>query len=163
MRYTPAEERDGLYSSLEPVAGGLGLSLVETTVSRKGGNAQIRLVVYRKAETGAGGGKRGGYVGIDDCSAFHRAVVPLLDRAFPGTDYSLEVSSPGINRRIRDGAEFAHYTGERVRCYRTDISDWSEGTLESSDEAGITLAGKDGSLRLAYEVIAKAVLNRGEV
>ncbi|MDR1419281.1 MAG: ribosome assembly cofactor RimP [Treponema sp.] len=163
MRYTPEEERDSLYNSLEPVAGGLGLSLVEAAVSRKGESVQVRLVVYRKAETGADGRRRSGYVGIDDCSAFHRAVLPLLERAFPGTDYSLEVSSPGIDRRIRDGAEFAHYKGERIRCYRTDISDWSEGILESSDNAGIMLGGKDGPLRLDYEVIAKAKLNGWEV
>jgi ribosome maturation factor RimP len=138
-----------LRDSLEPVARGMGLSLVELTVSRhKGGRIQVRAVVYKK-----------GIVGIDDCSAFHRASIPRLELAFPGQDLYIEVSSPGIDRLIKDGSEFAYYAGKRVRCYRTDISDWSAGILESSDEAGIILEGKEGKICIPYDLIAKAKLD----
>jgi ribosome maturation factor RimP len=96
---------------------------------------------------------------VDDCSRAHHALLPRLELAFPGQDLSVEVSSPGIDRLIKDGAEFAFYTGRGVRCYRTDISDWSAGILESAGETGIVLRGKDGSMNIAYEVIAKAKLD----
>ncbi|GHT68686.1 ribosome maturation factor RimP [Spirochaetia bacterium] len=160
MRFTPKTVEPGtpegnLREALEPVARGMGLSLVELTVSRHKGSTQIRAVVYKK-----------GIVGIDDCSAFHRASIPRLELAFPGADLYVEVSSPGIDRLIKDGAEFVHYVGRGVRCYRTDISGWSAGILESADEAGIVLKGKaagsmDGEekIRIPYDHIAKAKLD----
>jgi ribosome maturation factor RimP len=134
----------------------LGLELIELAVSRhkgrKGtaGTVQVRAVVYR------GGGMP---VGLDDCSRAHHAILPRLELAFPESELYVEVSSPGINRLIKDGAEFAHYRGRRVCCYRTDIADWSAGILEAADETGIVLNGKEGTMRLNYEIIAKAKLD----
>jgi ribosome maturation factor RimP len=158
MQYTPrlsgSLSPDGLlYDSLEGIAKGLGLSLVEITISRqKGGKIQIRAVIFKKGGTG-----------ISDCSAFHRAMLPRLDLAFPGEDLYVEVSSTGIDRLIKDGSEFAYYTGQGIRCYRTDISDWSAGILQSSNEKGIALKGKEGIMNINYEIIAKAKLHSGEV
>jgi ribosome maturation factor RimP len=157
MRYTPrATDRqedsgnpvDSLYNSLEPVIWGLGLSLVELTVSRHRGSVQIRAVVYKQ-----------GPLGVDDCSTAHHALLPRLELAFPGQDIYMEVSSPGIDRLIKDGAEFAYYIGRGIRCYRTDISDWSAGILDSANEQGIVLRGKEGMMNISYEIIAKAKLD----
>lgn len=150
MRWTPRKE-DALFDSLEPVVSGLGMTLVESFASRhKGGTAQVRIVVYKD-----------GVIGMEDCSRVHRAVVPRLDLAFPNEDYSVEVSSPGINRQLKDASEFALYTGRGVRCYRTDISDWTGGVIESADETELILKTPDnGSLRLPYNSIAKAKLDK---
>ena len=113
-----------------------------------GGTVQVRAVVYKR-----------GALGTDDCSAAHRAIMPRLELAFPGMDLYVEVSSPGIDRLIKDGTEFTHYRGRAVRCYRMDISDWTAGILESVDENGIFLKGKEGSMRLEYEIIGKAKLD----
>ncbi|MDR2376733.1 MAG: ribosome assembly cofactor RimP [Treponema sp.] len=146
MRYTPPQP-DPLADALEPVARGLKLSLIEITVSRHRGSTQVRIVVYKDGD-----------ISLDDCSAFHRAALPRLELAFSGQDLYVEVSSPGIDRLIRDGGEFRHYTGRRIRCYRIDTSDWFSGRLVSSDENGIVLE-KDGErCPLSYEIIAKARL-----
>jgi len=138
-----------LCSSLEPVIRGLGMSLIELAVYKgKSGNVQVRAIVYS-----------GGITGVDDCSRAHRAILPRLELAFPGQDLYLEVSSPGIDRIIKDGSEFAHYVGRGVKCYRTDISDWTAGILKTADEEKIVLEGKDGETVLSYEVIAKARLS----
>jgi ribosome maturation factor RimP len=139
---------DPLFDSLEPVVQGLGMSLVELSLSRHKGSVQIRVVAYKQ-----------GNMGVDDCSRLHHALLPRLELAFPGQDLYVEVSSPGIERLIKDGAEFAHYTGRGVRCFRTDISDWSSGILQSSDEKGLVLREKTGTTTLSYEVIAKAKLD----
>ena len=146
MRYTPPRP-DPLSEALEPLARFLKLSLVETTVSRHRTSIQVRLVVYKDGD-----------ISMDDCSAFHRAALPRLELAFPGGDLYVEVSSPGIDRLIKDGAEFRHYLGRRIRCYRTDTSDWFSGILSASDEKGIRLE-KDGEEQLLpYDIIAKARL-----
>jgi ribosome maturation factor RimP len=149
VRFTP-REKDELFESLEKVARGFDLSLVELTVSPHRGRTQVRLTVYKA-----------GNMGIDDCSRLHRAALPRLELAFPGRDLYVEVSSPGIDRLIKDGSEFVHYTGRGVRCYRTDISDWSEGILVSSDEEKIVIREKEGETVLPYAVIAKAKLSGG--
>jgi len=130
---------------------GLGMSLVELTQSRHKNSVQIRVVVYKP-----------GAIGVNDCSRAHHALLPRLELAFPGLDTYVEVSSPGIDRVIRDGAELVHYIGRGIKCYRTDISDWTGGILRSADEKGLTLMGKDGPIDIGYEVIAKAKLNYSE-
>ncbi|MDL2229612.1 ribosome assembly cofactor RimP [Treponema sp. OttesenSCG-928-L16] len=139
---------DPLYDSLVPVLSGLGMSLVELTVSRHRGSVQVRLVVYKN-----------GAVGVDDCSRVHHAVMPRLELAFPGQDIYVEVSSPGIDRLIKDAGEFAFYIGRGVKCYRTDISDWTGGILEGADETHLILKRGDELMKISYTVIAKAKLD----
>jgi len=158
MLYTPRGNKlqdidEDLYQSLEPVIRGMGMSLIELSVYRgKGrgatpGNVQVRAVVYRE-----------GITGVEDCTRVHRGILPRLELAFPERDIYLEVSSPGIDRIIKDGSEFVHYIGRGVKCYRTDISDWTAGILRSADEKGIVLFVEEKETALSYEVIAKAKL-----
>ena len=142
------KETVSLRKSLEAVLDGLKFSLVELTVSRHRGSVQVRVVIYN-----------GSSISTDDCSKVHRAIMPRLELAFEGQDIYLEVSSPGIDRLIKDRSEFAHYRGRAVRCYRTDISNWTAGILESADEKGIVIKTKEGAVRLEFEIIAKAKLD----
>ena len=152
MRYSAREagasEITSLRGPLEAILNGLGLKLIELVVSRHKGSVQVRAVIYNGAS-----------LGVDDCSRAHHAILPRLELEFPAQDIYLEVSSPGIDRLIKDNAEFAHFRGRGIRCYRTDISDWSSGILEEVDEKGIVLKGKEGTMRLEFEIIAKAKLD----
>jgi ribosome maturation factor RimP len=134
--------------SLEEVLKGLKFRLVELVVSRHRGSVQVKAVIYN-----------GQSIGTDDCTRVHRAIMPRLELAFEEQDVYLEVSSPGIDRLIKDGVEFINYLGKGIRCYRTDISDWTTGILDSADEKGVVLKIKDETLRLEYDVIAKAKLD----
>ena len=137
-----------VFQSLEPVVRGMGMALVELSVYHgKGANVQVKAIVCGKGNTG-----------IDDCSMVHRGILPRLELAFPEKDIYLEVSSPGINRTIKDGSEFAHYIGRRVKCFCTDISDWKEGVLRAADEEKIVFENESGETALPYETIAKARL-----
>jgi ribosome maturation factor RimP len=124
------------------------MSLVDLMVSRHKGTVQVKAVVYKP-----------GPIGVEDCSRVHHALTPRLELAFAGQDLYVEVSSPGINRLIKDAAEFGHYLGRGIRCFRTDTFDWSGGVLESADETGLVLKGKDGMIPLGYDIIAKAKLD----
>lgn len=58
---------------------------------------------------------REGGVGIDECEAFSRAVELVLDKEdIIDTEYSLEVSSPGVDRKLKKEREFLYYTGREV-------------------------------------------------
>jgi ribosome maturation factor RimP len=163
MQYTVRETNDTkdpdgqLFFSLEPLIRGMGMSLIELNVFRmkarggKSGRAQVRAVVYKKDVTG-----------VEDCTKAHRSILPRLELAFPGQDIYLEVSSPGIDRLIKDGSEFVHYIGRGINCYRTDISDWTAGILLAVDDKKIKLMGESGEIALPYEIIAKARLKKTE-
>jgi len=156
MRYSAQADDPAaaLRESLEAVVRGLGLALIELhvfqTKARKGfpPSVQIRAIVYKP-----------GSLGTDDCSRVHRAILPRLEQAFPESEFSVEVSTPGINRVVKDGVELAHYRGRGVRLWRTDISGWSAGLLEAADEHGITIREKEGTIRLDYAIVAKASLD----
>jgi len=159
MLYTPRgsntrDDDEALYQSLQPVIRGMGMSLIDLSVyrskNRSGGQGavQVKAVVYRD-----------GVTGVEDCSKVHRGILPRLELAFPERDIYLEVSSPGIDRIIKDGSEFVHYIGKGVKCYCTDISDWTKGILHAVDEKGIVLRAGDEETALPYEIIAKARLS----
>jgi ribosome maturation factor RimP len=166
MNYT-LRARDPVFDTLKPVARGLGMSILEASVSRQkgrggsSGSVQVRVTVYKA-----------GNMGVDDCSRFHKAILPRLELAFPGNDLFIEVSSPGIGRLIKDGSEMAHFIGRSIKCYRAehagqkstdenpaDGSGWIGGILKSADEKGITLETGNGNIVLPFEVIAKAKLD----
>jgi len=149
MRFTGDTEKQdaSLRRQMEEVLDGLQFNLLELAVSRHRGSVQLRVVIYN-----------GSSISTDDCSKVHRAIMPRLELVFSGQDIYLEVSSPGVDRLIKNGSEFAFYKGRGVRCYRTDISDWTAGILQSADEEGIVLKTADNTVRLEFEIIAKARL-----
>lgn len=56
-----------------------------------------------------------GGVGIDKCEEFSRAVENVLDREdIIDKEYSLEVSSPGVDRKLKSEREFLYYKGREV-------------------------------------------------
>lgn len=56
-----------------------------------------------------------GGIGIDECEKFSRAVEEILDREDPiDGNYVLEVSSPGVDRRLTKEREFKYYIGREV-------------------------------------------------
>lgn len=58
---------------------------------------------------------REGGVGIDECEKFSRAVEEVLDKEdIIATEYSLEVSSPGVDRKLKKEREFLYYLGREV-------------------------------------------------
>jgi ribosome maturation factor RimP len=149
MRYTHGLD-DPVFASVDAVVKGLSMGLVELSVSRYKGSVQVRAVISGPPDNWT--------VGIDDCARVHRAILPRLELAFPKQDIYVEVSSPGTERVIKDGAEFALYLGRTVNCYRTDTSDWASGILVGASDTDIVIKGKSGMTSISYGVIAKAKL-----
>jgi ribosome maturation factor RimP len=90
---------------LAPTVEALGFELLGVEYAPSTGNSLLRL--YIDAEKG---------IGIEDCEAVSREVSALLDveDPIPG-EYSLEVSSPGIDRPLFGAAQFARHVGEQAK------------------------------------------------
>lgn len=103
--------------------------------------------------------KQDGFISLDDCQRVSKVAGPLLDQAdlIPSA-YTLEVSSPGAERRLRDRAEYERFVGRKVNVrYRAGEAEVAlEGTLAAVDDAGITVLGRrDEPNRLSWpDVIA---------
>jgi len=131
-----------LFAVLQPVVVAAGLELVD--VEMKSGVLQVTV-------------DREGGVDLEALTDANRAVSALLDEVdpIPGR-YSLEVSSPGIERPLRTPAHFAKAVGATVTVKtRPQVPGDRRlrGTLVSSDDDGFTLAVEDSDgepVRLAY-------------
>jgi len=163
----PDQDTATLIGELEPIVSGLGFALIETSLYRSGkgnGKAQVRLVVGKSCSSavekqGSPGTPGSSGIGTDELSQVHRAIVPRLELALEGRDLYLEVSSPGTDRLIKEGAEFRHYTGKNVKCWRVGADRWEHGLLRGSDKEKILFETGEGITELTYEKIAKARLD----
>lgn len=135
------------YNDCEPLVAGLGYRLVELVVFRKQASWQVKVVI-----TGPEG------VGIADCTKVHRALLPRLEAILLSQDMYVEVTSPGLDRILKNAAEFSVFTGKQVKVWNTDISDWIQGTILSSGKDSVTLSTEKGETDIPYSKIAKAKL-----
>jgi ribosome maturation factor RimP len=93
-----------------------------------------------------------------------RAVSRALDEADPiAGAYTLAVSSPGLERRLRTPRHFARAVGESVKIKLTPAAGNArcgerrlEGEVAAADDAGLTLRTGSGDERLAYDDIDRA-------
>ena len=140
-----------VWEIVEPVVLEAGLELVDIEHRREGHGAVLRLLID----------KTGG-ISLDELARVSRELSDLLDaqpEAVPGA-YTLEVSSPGINRPLTRPAHFAAYVGKRVHVRtRTPVEGRHSfrGVLTTADERGVVVTGDDGEAHaLAFDVIARA-------
>jgi ribosome maturation factor RimP len=61
-------------------------------------------------------------VSHEDCANVSREVGTILDveEAMPGGEYMLEVSSPGLDRKLEKAADFERFTGSRIKVMTHD-------------------------------------------
>ena len=80
----------------------------------------------------------------EDCANFSREFGTILDveDAVPGGSYTLEVSSPGLDRKLTRPADFERFTGSRLKLMtRQPVNNnkFFEGRLESFRDGRLTL------------------------
>lgn len=94
----------------EELAEKQGVYVVDVSCKKENGERFLRFFLDKP-----------GGVGIDDCEAFSRAAETLLDeKDLIPEAYLLEVSSPGVDRKLRTEREFLWYLGREVevKLYR---------------------------------------------
>jgi ribosome maturation factor RimP len=135
-----ALEIDRVREIAERVAGSSGLEVVE--VEFRGGNARM-LRVFLDKPSAAGADLLAG-VTHEDCANFSREFGTILDveDAVSGGPYTLEVSSPGLDRKLTKESDFARYVGSRIKLMTkqpVNNNQHFEGRLESFREGRLTL------------------------
>lgn len=138
---------------VQPVASDLGLDIYD--VEHRGGILRVTLDTPAGATTG---------VSLDDLALASRLISRLLDEhdPVPGR-YTLEVTSPGIERALRTPVHFQREVGKVVAIRLSDVGGDERrvrGTLIAADDDGatITVDGADGPTerRVDYTQIDRA-------
>jgi ribosome maturation factor RimP len=121
------------------VAASSGLEVLDVELLGGGKARMLRVFLDKPA---AGNDPLAG-VTHEDCANFSREFGTILDveDVMPGS-YTLEVSSPGLDRKLVKSADFARFTGSRVKLMtRQPVNNnrHFEGRLESFQDGRITL------------------------
>lgn len=135
-----------LERDIQKMVESIGLSLYDTQILNENGQ-----VIYRVSVTASGG------VTLDQCSAVTHLINPLLDVTPPmGGEYRLEVSSPGIERRLKTLEHFQQSIGEKV-LLSTVEKEKIEGDLVAVDGDLIVVDSKEsGKHSIPFRTISKA-------
>lgn len=141
------------YNESKLLVEGLGYSLVELRVTPQNGRHQVRAVITRLRSEDTQS------IGIDDCAKVHRLLLPRLEALIQSPEVYIEVTSPGLERLIKNAAEFSLFIGKQLRVWDVEISDWLLGIIRSANEKELELEIRDGNQKkIPFENITKAKL-----
>jgi ribosome maturation factor RimP len=106
----------------------------------------------------------GGNVTVDDCAVASRALEARLDReATLGERYVLEVSSPGIERPLRNADDWRRFTGRKAVITAEAVGGTAEVEIEGAEDAptgavGIVRTARGSEVRVPLNDIRHARL-----
>ena len=151
MEYTSLDSYP-FYTESEKLVNSLGYHLVELKISPHKGTTHILAVITTLVPTEE--------IGVDDCSKVHHKLLPFLEEKLGTDDTYMELTSPGMERNIKNAAEFALFIGREVRVWDKTVTDWVGGKLVAADEKSLTLEiTKDDASsqkQISFADIAKA-------
>lgn len=144
MQIKPLSEIRGF---LENIAAPLGIEIVDVEWNDK----QTALTVYIETEGG---------VDLNSCEKFHNAIMEPIDELDPTYDkpYTLNVSSPGLDRPFKTERDFKRNLGGEVevRLFAPlKGKKLLEGTLKEFDENTVTVAVNNEIIKIQKNKIAK--------
>ena len=135
---------------IRPVVEGAGLEVWEVSFGQQAGRRILRVMVDRD-----------GGVDLDTIAAISQRLSRRLDLEGFERDrsYELEVSSPGLERVLREPRHFERSVGQQVKVKTAEPVNGRrvyEGALVSADAEAIVIASDGGELRVPYDGVASA-------
>jgi len=139
-----------------PVLENMGYGLVACDFLQEGGRWVLRLYI-----------ERDGGVTIDDCARASHGVEDLIavEDIVP-VGYSLEVSSPGVNRPLRKRSDFERFVGERIAVKTSQPIDGRKnfkGVLSNLEGDKIVMIIDGDEYRVPLDAVGKAHLEPIEI
>lgn len=148
-----AEITDRIQALLRPILASSGLELWDLEFRKEGPQWLLRLFIEREG-TGAT---------LDDCEAVSRDLAAILDvEDVMSHSYTLEVSSPGLDRTLSRPEHFEKCAGRRLRIKTFQAVNGQKvfvGILRSFERDMVTIQTEQGEeLAIPLSNIAKASL-----
>lgn len=137
---------------ISPLINGMGMEIDHIEIARTRGKVLLRIFIDKE-----------GGVTLDDCEKASREIEALLDVEDPiACSYTLEVSSPGLDRPLRKVEDFKKYTGRIARVITHNPIEKETFFIGEIIEAGDTdivlLLQKDRTVSIPYREISRARL-----
>jgi ribosome maturation factor RimP len=141
------------------VAAGYGLEIFDVQFRREAPGMVLRVQIDRPGPAATAEDS----VSVEDCAKVSRDLSAILDveDAVP-IAYTLEVSSPGLDRPLRRADDYRRFTGRRAKVVmreRVDGQGFFRGRLGGVDGADVLIDGDDGRThRVPLNTITRANL-----
>ncbi len=137
-----------IQNALQPTADEMQIEIVEVEFKQ---GREPALTVYIDIQGG---------VDLNTCEAFHRAIDPILDELDPtfGLPYTLNVSSPGLDRPLKTDRDFQKCMGKKVEVKLfapMQGKKFFEATLVAFDEHCVSIEDNGTVVKLEKSKIAK--------
>ena len=136
---------------LTPVVEGMGYELVR--VRLMSGKHKTLQIMAEKPEGG---------IEVDDCARISTAVSAMLDVEDPIEDaYTLEVSSPGIDRPLTRLKDFETWAGHEAKLETTELIDGRrrfKGVLAGVEDGEVLIEIEEGTIGLQFDWLSDAKL-----
>lgn len=147
MKVKPMQE---VQAFLAPVAQSVGAELLEAVWNNR--ERSLTLVI----DTPGG-------VDLNLCEAFHHAADAALDELDPtyGAAYTLNCSSPGLDRPFKTARDFERHMGEKIEVHLYAPfagAKYHEGTLTAFEDGNVVLATPKGEMRIPFDKTSKVCL-----
>lgn len=150
---------------IEPRLEPMGLELVLAQCPIEGGRPVVRLFIDRLPTAEAEAGPAA--VSLDDCAAVSRSLDEALeaDSGPQPDDYTLEVSSPGLDRPLVKEADFFRFQGRlvKMKLRREGRTSGHKGRLARRADGGLALETAEGLLDFAYDEVLSCRLSLEEI
>ena len=137
---------------VERVAASEGFELVDVELRGRGPGAVLRIFLDKP-----------GGITLEDCQSVSRQVGTILDvEAVMSARYTLEVSSPGLDRRLNKPSDFERFTGRKVKLLLKQLESRRrrlQGLLLGVDDGQVKIqTDSGGAERIPFEQIERANL-----
>jgi len=141
------------------VAGSYGLEVFDVQFRREGSGMVLRVQIDRPGPAATAEES----VSVEDCAHVSRDLSAVLDvEDVVPTAYTLEVSSPGLDRPLRSTDDYRRFSGRRAKLVMREPVDGQrhfKGRLAGVDDQAVLIDGDDGRRhRVLFGVITRANL-----
>jgi len=141
------------------VAAGYGLEIFDVQYRREGGGMVLRVLIDRPGPAASAEES----VSVDDCAHISRDLSAIFDvEDVVPTSYTLEVSSPGLDRPLRGADDYIRFAGRHAKLVMREPVDgqsYFKGLLGGVDGVHVLIDAEDGQRhRVPLAVITRANL-----
>jgi ribosome maturation factor RimP len=150
---------DKVRAIAERVAGSYELEIFDVQYRREAGGMVLRVLLDRPGPSATPDDS----VSVDECARVSRDLSAMLDvEDIVPTAYTLEVSSPGLDRPLRHIGDYRRFSGRRAKLVMREAIDgqrFFKGTLGGIEGTDVLIDGDDGRRhRVPIAIITRANL-----
>ena len=146
------EHQDQVVSAVsalaEPIVTELDYELVEVQFRKEQHGQVLRIVIFRSSG-----------VSLDDCARVSREVGHLLEvEDLIGGTYNIEVTSPGLDWKLKSERDFVRYRGQKVKVVMLDSSEPLIGLVGEVGDGKVSIEVAGEGQAVPLDLIKKARL-----